>query len=261
MKLGKLLIILLLLCPMVPTLAWPQHGSQVAILRSKYTMKWFINGPAYHAGEPWGEEEFGMYWGGWHGFLQEMGIGHKIIGDEYLEHMDLTGIKVLILPNVASMSQREVQNVKAFVRMGGSVIATFGTSWLDERGRIWDGGRFALWDLWGIPVTREFGMFVPSIHIAKKSPVTAGIDVADIPYGANANTLETKESILPRTSITAFLVDASGKVTEHAAIVERVVHKGKVVYFSFSPEYVCSLNWADNDLKQLMANAITYCLE
>lgn len=105
-------------------------------------------------------------------------------------------------------------------------------------------------------------MFVPSIHIAKKSPVTAGIDVADVSYGANANTLETKEPKLPRSSITAFLVDDSGKVTDHAAIVERE-QKGKVVYFSFSPEYIYSLGegWWTEDMGHLMSNALAYCLE
>jgi hypothetical protein len=261
MRLGKLLLIGLLLLPAMPALADCEHGCmRVAILKSDYTLHWFINGPAYHPGEPWGEVEFNKYWGGWDKFLNDIGIKHIIISDSDIERGRLSGIKLIILPNVAAMSEKEDNAIKDFVRDGGSVIATFGTSWLDERGKIWDGGRFALWQLWGIPVTKEFGMFVPSIYIAKLSPVTSGIAIgADVAYGANANTLETKEPILPRASIVAFLVDSSGSVTDHAAIVERGL-RGKVVYFSFSPEYVYSLGWADTDMKLLMSNALTYCL-
>jgi len=263
MRLVKLLLISLLLLPLpaTPVFADCEHGHpQVAILKSGYTRLWFIHGPAYHIGEPWGPVEFNKYWGGWDKFLNNMGIKHIIISDSDIERGELSGIKVIILPNVAAMSEKEVNNIRAFVRRGGSIIATFGTSWLDEHGKIWDGGKFALWQLWGIPVSNDFGMFAASIYIARESPVTADIDVGtEIIYGANANILESKGSA--RTIVSAYLVDKYGTVTEHAAIVEGKVGNGKVVYFSFSPEYALPLPWADVDaIKLLMSNALTYCL-
>lgn len=263
MRLVKLLLIGLLLLPAMPAFADCEHGHpQVAILKSEYTRHWFIYGPIYHGMvKPWGIDEFNEYWGGWDEFLNTIGIKHIIISDSDIERGELSGIKLIILPNVAAMSEKEVQNIRAFVRRGGSIIATFGTSWLDEHGRIWDGGRFALWQLWGIPVSKDFGMHVTSIYISMRSPVTADIDVGTmIDYGANANILESKGSA--RTLVSAFLVDDSQQVTDYAAIVERNTGGGRVVYFSFSPEYVYSIGWAKGNLNMmlLMSNALTYCL-
>ena len=264
MKIVKILAIYLLLLPVVPSLAWcSPTRPQLAILYSDYTLNWFIHGPPHHPDEPWGEREFYMYPDGWVKFLTARKVSYIIVSDSDIEVGRLSGIKVLILPNAAALSEKEVNNIQAFERHGGSIIATFGTSWLDEHGKIWHGGRFALWQLWGIPVSKGFGMFVKSIHIVKISPVTTDVAIGmDVEYHANANTLETKEPILPRTSITAFLVDDSGKVTDHAAIVERE-QKGKVVYFAFSPEYIYSLGegrWTE-DMGDLMFNALAYCLE
>lgn len=60
-------------------------------------------------------------------------IGYLPIGDDMLD--DLAGAKLLVLPNVAAMSDRQVAAVTRFVRDGGALIATGETSLYDEAGR------------------------------------------------------------------------------------------------------------------------------
>ncbi|MBO3804320.1 MAG: beta-galactosidase trimerization domain-containing protein, partial [Candidatus Brockarchaeota archaeon] len=266
MKSGKLMAILfLLLVFYAPLVSGESHDCHpikkgIAILKSEYTRNWFINGPAYHPGEPWGEDEFNMYWQGWAKFLDSISAKYTVIGDSDVENLwTLLRYKLVILPNVAAMSRKEVKNIELFVKGGGGVIATYGTSWLDEKGNIVDRGRFALWELWGIPVTKEFGIHVKSIYVSRRSAVTEGIAVGSfIDYGANANTLMPTSK--GACSVSGFLVDDDGKITSHPAIVERRNCLGRVVYFSFSPEYVYSLGWANDYMKLLMANAVHYAL-
>jgi len=266
MKSGKLLTILfLLLIFYAPSVAGESHDCHpirkgIAILKSDYTLNWFVKGPAYNPGEPWGEGEFNMYWEGWTKFLDSIGVKYTVIGDSDVENLKiLLRYKLVILPNVAAMSKKEVKNIELFVLSGGGVIATYGTSWLDDKGRIVERGRFALWELWGIPVTKEFGIHVKSIYISRRSAVTKGIAVGSlIDYGANANTLMPTSKCA--RSVSGFLVNDAGEITSHPAIVERQNCLGRAVYFSFSPEYVYSLGWANDDMKLLMANAVNYAL-
>jgi hypothetical protein len=86
-----------------------------------------------------------------------------------------------------------------------------------------------------------------------------GIKVGSfVDYGANANVLEPDGR--SARYVTGLLVDGSGKITSYPAIVEREYCHGRVVYFSFSPEYVYSLGRASRDMKLLMANAVQYAL-
>lgn len=60
----------------------------------------------------------------------------------------LDGFKVLVLPNVALMSDAQVEAVRRFVRAGGGLIATHETSLCDEKGRRRTD--FALADVLGV---------------------------------------------------------------------------------------------------------------
>ena len=50
-----------------------------------------------------------------------------------LEDADLQGVRVLVLPDVACLSDRAAEVVRRFVRAGGGLVATFETSLYDAR--------------------------------------------------------------------------------------------------------------------------------
>lgn len=93
--------------------------------------------------------------------LVELHVPFNVVLDE-----DLTanhGYRVLVLPNSACMTARDVEGIRRFVAGGGGLVATGETSLYDERFRI--RGDFALSDVFGVHhgqaapdiVKREYG--------------------------------------------------------------------------------------------------------
>ena len=56
----------------------------------------------------------------------------QVLTEYDLEDDDLHGIRVLVLPNVACLSDRAAEVIRRFVRAGGGLVATFETSLYDE---------------------------------------------------------------------------------------------------------------------------------
>ena len=84
---------------------------------------------------------------GWYQALIEARIPFEMVHDELLDADRLAALKVLVLPNIAAMSDRQCGQIRDFVRRGGGVVATFETSLYDERGVR--RANFGLSDLFG----------------------------------------------------------------------------------------------------------------
>ena len=84
---------------------------------------------------------------GYYQALIEARIPFEMVHDELLDADRLAGLRVLILPNIAAMSDRQCGQIRDFVRRGGGVVATFETSLYDERGVR--RANFGLSDLFG----------------------------------------------------------------------------------------------------------------
>src|SRR5262249_12712277 len=69
----------------------------------------------------------------------------RLLTDADLEDVDLGGARVLVLPNVACMSDRAAEVIRRFVAAGGGVVASYETSLYD--GDYRRRGNFALADL------------------------------------------------------------------------------------------------------------------
>ncbi len=85
---------------------------------------------------------------GWYQALIEARIPFEMVHDGLLDPGRLAGLKTLILPNIAALSNAQCDQLRAFVRRGGSLIATYETSLYDERGARRP--NFALADLLGV---------------------------------------------------------------------------------------------------------------
>jgi putative glycosyl hydrolase-like family 6 (GHL6) protein/glycosyl hydrolase family 42 (putative beta-galactosidase) len=94
----------------------------------------------YNASRPLaraGEHESGMYQA-----LLEARVPFEKVHDHLLDAAHLDPFKLLILPNIAALSDQQCQQLKEYVRRGGSLLATFETSLYDE---------------WGVP-RKDFGL-------------------------------------------------------------------------------------------------------
>jgi hypothetical protein len=84
---------------------------------------------------------------GFYQALIEARIPFEMVHDELLDADRLVAFKVLILPNIAALSDRQCGQIREFVRNGGGLVATYETSLYDQRGA--KRANFGLSDLLG----------------------------------------------------------------------------------------------------------------
>ena len=87
-----------------------------------------------YGGQPW-QQKSGDHIDGMYHALVESRIPFDMVNDRLLTPDDLKQFKLLILPNIAALSDAQCLQLQVFVDGGGSVVATFETSLYDEEGR------------------------------------------------------------------------------------------------------------------------------
>ena len=85
---------------------------------------------------------------GWYQALIESRIPFEMVHDRLLDAEHLAPYRTLILPNIAALSDAQCDQLRAFVRNGGNIVATHETSLYDEQGA--PRKNFALADLFGV---------------------------------------------------------------------------------------------------------------
>jgi len=121
---------------------------------------------------------------GWYQALIEARIPFEMVHDRLLDAVHLGPLKTLILPNIASLSERQCAQLCAFVERGGGLIATFETSLYDE----WGVKRqdFGLADLFGVsfkgrvdgPMQNSYLRLEGSPQTGGRHPLLAGLEDA-----------------------------------------------------------------------------------
>lgn len=96
---------------------------------------------------PAGTDEMDAFQGMYR-ILNEARITFDLLVDSALTEQSLTRYKVLVLPNVAAMSDATARLVRAFVMRGGSLLSTFETGLYNPDGS--PRGEFALADVMGV---------------------------------------------------------------------------------------------------------------
>ena len=93
----------------------------------------------------------------------------------------LTGISVLVLPNVAVMTERAMEAVRAFVRDGGTLVATGHTSLFEPTGVA--RRNFGLSDVFGVDVVGDPpGRLVPVTQVMPGNGFGAPTFVGGVPF-------------------------------------------------------------------------------
>ncbi len=100
-----------------------------------------------YGGRPWQERSGGHELGMYHA-LVEARVPFEMVNDRLLDAEHLQSFKLLILPNIAALSDAQCEQLRQFVQRGGSLLATFETSLYDEQGQ--QRRDFGLADLFGV---------------------------------------------------------------------------------------------------------------
>jgi hypothetical protein len=99
-----------------------------------------------YGGEEWQQQSNGHALGMYHALI-ETRIPFEMVNDRLMDPEHLKPYKLLVLPNIAALSNEQCDQLRDFVEQGGSLVATFETSLYDEDGKR--RGDFGLADLFG----------------------------------------------------------------------------------------------------------------
>jgi hypothetical protein len=151
--------------------------ARIGLVYSQQTAS-FYGGP--RAGQKVEDPTLGFY----HALI-EARIPFEMVHDRMLDPPDIDRFKVLVLPNIAALSNAQCQQLRQYLSRGGSIVATFETSLYDEWGvRRQD---FGLADVFGVrfkgsvegPMQNSYLTIEKDPASGKHHPVLTGLENAE----------------------------------------------------------------------------------
>ncbi|RYF77107.1 MAG: hypothetical protein EOO39_04770 [Cytophagaceae bacterium] len=226
-----------------------------------------------YGGKPW-QQKSGDHLDGIYHTLVESRIPFDMVNDRLLTPDDLGRFKLLILPNIASLSDAQCAQLQAFVDGGGSVVATFETSLYDEEGN--PRTDFGLANLFGVSYAKQVegplrNSYLHLRHDAKNNQTKQILNgLADTPRIINAiykvdvtpvGTFPSPVTLIP-TYPDLPMEDVYPRVaeTDTRELYLRQVGKGRVAYI---PGDLDRSFWQlmNTDHGQLLQNVIQWALD
>lgn len=123
-----------------------------------------------YGGKSWQEGNRDHALGMYHALVEDH-MAFDMVNDKLLDAEHLKPYKLLILPNIAALSDMQCKQLKKFVEGGGSLVATFETSLYDETGK--QRTNFGLADIFGVSYNNDVeGPMKNSYLRLKSDPVT-----------------------------------------------------------------------------------------
>ncbi|GAB3784403.1 family 10 glycosylhydrolase [Spirosoma horti] len=226
-----------------------------------------------YGGKPW-QQKSSDHLDGIYQTLVESRVPFDMVNDRLLTPDDLKRFKLLILPNIAALSDAQCGQLQAFVKAGGSLMATFETSLYDEEGN--QRPDFGLASLLGVSYNQKVegpmrNSYLHLRHDAKNSQSQAilkGLDgtprIINAIYKVDVKPTATFPS--PVTLIPTYpdlpMEDVYPRVaeTDTREIYLRQVGKGRVAYI---PGDLDRSFWQllNMDHGQLLSNVINWALD
>lgn len=172
------------------------------------------------------------------GYFSAMTRSHipfDVILDGHISAEGLSKYKTLILPNSACLSDDQIENIREFVRCGGSVVAEFETGAYDEMGKPRQTN--PLLDLFGVNGVGE--MMAPRsaeeyVLVRPQNPILAGFKEGEfIPRPVYSLKCEAAEDV---QTPTVFLNEIAGNYmplkgeSNIPALIARDSKEGRTVY-------------------------------
>lgn len=225
-----------------------------------------------YGGKPWQQKERDHSNGMYH-MLVENRTPFEMVNDKLLDASSLAPYKLLILPNIAALSDEQCAQLRQFVHDGGSLIATFETSLYKADGS--PRADFGLADLLGVSFAGSVQGPMRNSYLKLKAdpatgafhPVLKGlenayriinsiyeVDVKPVANFPSPVTLIPTYPDLPMEDVYPRVKD-----TDTREIYLREVGKGRVVYL---PGDIDRSFWQlmNTDHGQLLRNAVDWCL-
>jgi len=183
---------------------------------------------------------------GYYQAMIEARIPFEMVHDRLLDSAHVDQFKVLIFPNIAALSNQQCDQIRNYVKRGGSIVATYETSLHDEWGvRRPD---FGLADLFGASFDGGIDQRMQNSYLrlesdpstGKRHPILAGLEDAErIINGVSRIHTRTNDSYPnpPLTLIPSYpdlpMEEVFPRVakTDTPEVYVREFGKGRVVYF------------------------------
>ncbi len=236
--------------------------ARVALVYSQQTSTWY-GGP--QARQKVEDFSLGMY----HALI-EARMPFEMLHDRTL---DTAGrFKLLLLPNIAALSNEQCAQLRRFVESGGSVLATYETSLYDEKGdRRTD---FGLADVFGVSWGKTLDGPIPNSYLrveenARRHPMMKGLEDAGLlingTYQVDVEPTAQFEppllTAIPQYPSLPMEKNISPvKKTDKSGLYLRRFGKGRVVYFPWDIDRVYWEVMVD-DHGRLLRNAIDWALD
>jgi len=209
---------------------------------------------------------------GFYHALIEARVPFEMVHDRLLGREALRAFKLLILPNIACLSDQQCTELRAFVSGGGSLVATLETSLWDEQGER--RADFGLSDLFGVrfagraegPMHNSYLRLERDPISGRRHPLLAGLE--DTPRIINGVWRVEVTPVAPFASVPLTLIPSYPDLpmemvyprverTDIAQAFLREIGDGRIVYF---PWDIDRTFWEvmSVDHGKLLANAVRW---
>lgn len=249
-----------------------ENLARVAMLQSAQTSTYYRESRPADTGAAGPQDVQSLHSGaddaanGYYQALVEARIPFSFADERQLEPEYIGRYKVLVLANIAALSDRQCAQIRDYVNRGGAIVATDETSLYDEWGKR--RANFALADLFGCDFAGKVAPRVQNSYMTVRgpNPMTAGFDdtprimagtrlVSVTPragLGKPALTLVPSYPDLPMENVFPTVAQ-----TDVPMVYARSFGKGRVVYFPFDLDrtfWEC----ANQDHFALLRNAVLW---
>jgi Beta-galactosidase trimerisation domain len=208
--------------------------------------------------------------------LLEKHLPVRVLTEQDLEDANVHGARVLVLPNVACMSDRAAEVVRRFVKAGGGLVASFETSLYDEH--FLKRPDFALGDVFhasyagtntvsqrneNLSLTLDASHPIIDDPIIKAKQNTAWLNPGNPPDKGQIALVASATRVKPHAAalvLSTYNVNlpADQASQRQPAIMVGEFGKGRVVYFAAAVDKGMFF-YPDAYMRQMLANAVRWC--
>ncbi len=204
--------------------------NDIAILYSDYTQN------VLPKGSTWLVDNIST----WKRFLKNLNKNFELIDDVKIETEDLSVYKLIILPGIKALSEKEIIKLKKYLESGGSIFATGAIASYSSDGK-WKGWQFFN-EVFGINFTKEIGVNeIYKVHTLRGGlPLTANIPTGFPLRVATWDRPMAVEVLDPRTTQVSFWYNYKSEyglvreeIKKTAGIVYGYYGKGRFIWMGF----------------------------